>query len=43
MLVYYEGELVMVVGKCVKNVIEEDFFDVIFGYVCVNDVMVRDI
>jgi 2-keto-4-pentenoate hydratase/2-oxohepta-3-ene-1,7-dioic acid hydratase in catechol pathway len=41
--VEYEGELVVVIGKTLKNVPEAQVFDSIFGYTCGNDVTARDL
>lgn len=38
----YEAELVVVIGKCAKNVPEEKALEYIFGYTCGNDVSARD-
>jgi 2-keto-4-pentenoate hydratase/2-oxohepta-3-ene-1,7-dioic acid hydratase in catechol pathway len=40
--VHYEGELVVVVGKCVKNVTPEGARAAIFGVTCGNDVSERN-
>lgn len=37
----YEGELVIVIGKPVKNVSEEDALDYVLGYTIANDVSAR--
>jgi len=39
----YEAELAIVIGKRCKDVAQEDFRDVIFGYTCLNDVTARDL
>ncbi|MCQ8185867.1 fumarylacetoacetate hydrolase family protein [Parvularcula maris] len=38
----YEAELVMVIGKRAKHVPRERAHEVVFGYMCGNDVSVRD-
>lgn len=38
----YEAELVVVIGKRCRHVPKENAADVIFGYMCGNDVSVRD-
>ena len=38
----YEAELAFVVGKRARNVPEQSAYDVIAGYMCLNDVSVRD-
>lgn len=38
----YEAELCIVIGKCAKNVSEEDALDYVLGYTCGNDVSARD-
>jgi 2-keto-4-pentenoate hydratase/2-oxohepta-3-ene-1,7-dioic acid hydratase in catechol pathway len=38
----YEGELVIVIGKRIKNVTAEEAWDAILGYTCGNDVSARD-
>ena len=38
----YEAELVIVIGKEAKNVLEEKALDYVFGYTCGNDVSARD-
>jgi 2-keto-4-pentenoate hydratase/2-oxohepta-3-ene-1,7-dioic acid hydratase in catechol pathway len=40
--VHYEGELVLVIGKKVKNVSEAEAASAIFGVTCGNDVSERD-
>ncbi len=40
--VHYEGELVLVVGKQVKDISRENALSVIFGATCGNDVTERD-
>ena len=39
----YEVELAVVIGKECKNISEEQVFDVVFGYMILNDVSARDI
>ena len=39
---HYEGELVMVIGKRVRNVSREEARDAIFGVTCGNDVSERN-
>ena len=39
----YEAELAVVVGVRCKNVREEDWRDVVFGYACLNDITARDL
>lgn len=41
--VEYEGELVVVIGKPLKNASEDQVRDSIFGYTCGNDVTARDL
>lgn len=41
--VEYEAELVVVIGKTAKNVLETEAGDYIFGYTCGNDVTARDL
>lgn len=41
--VEYEAELVVVIGKTMKDVAEDQVFDSIFGYTCGNDVTARDL
>lgn len=41
--VEYEAELVVVIGKAMKDVPEDKVFDSIFGYTCGNDVTARDL
>lgn len=41
--VEYEAELVVVVGKTLKDVPEDHVLDSIFGYTCGNDVTARDL
>lgn len=36
----YEGELIVVVGKDVKNVFEIDVLKYVFGYMVGNDILV---
>jgi 2-keto-4-pentenoate hydratase/2-oxohepta-3-ene-1,7-dioic acid hydratase in catechol pathway len=38
----YEGELVVVIGKAGRHISEDDAFDHIFGYTCMNEGTVRD-
>ncbi len=38
----YEAELVIVIGKKVKNVSPKEAMDFVFGYTCANDVSARD-
>ncbi len=38
----YEGELVAVIGRCVRDVSEADALAAVFGYTCGNDVSARD-
>jgi 2-keto-4-pentenoate hydratase/2-oxohepta-3-ene-1,7-dioic acid hydratase in catechol pathway len=37
----YEAELVIVIGKDAKNVLEEDAWDYVLGYTAGNDVSAR--
>ena len=39
----YEGELAFIIGKQCKDVSEADALDVIYGYLCLNDVSQRNI
>ncbi len=39
----YEGELGVVIGKKARLVEEEEAFEYVFGYTCVNDVTARDL
>jgi 2-keto-4-pentenoate hydratase/2-oxohepta-3-ene-1,7-dioic acid hydratase in catechol pathway len=39
----YEVELAVIMGKECKNIQEDEVFDVIFGYMILNDVSARDI
>lgn len=39
----YEAELALIIGKKAWQVKEEDAFDYIFGYTCLNDVTARDL
>lgn len=39
----YEGELAIVIGKCGRNISEDDALDYIFGYTIINDITARDI
>jgi 2-keto-4-pentenoate hydratase/2-oxohepta-3-ene-1,7-dioic acid hydratase in catechol pathway len=39
----YEGELGVVIGKRARNVTRESALDFVLGFVCVNDVTVRDL
>ena len=39
----YEGELAFVIRKQASQVLEEDAFEYILGYTCLNDVTARDI
>lgn len=42
--VEHEGELAVVIGKTCKNLTDDDdAFDFVFGYVCLNDVTARDL
>jgi len=41
--VEYEAELVVVIGKTLKDVPEDQVLDSIFGYTCGNDVTARDL
>jgi 2-keto-4-pentenoate hydratase/2-oxohepta-3-ene-1,7-dioic acid hydratase in catechol pathway len=41
--VHYEGELAVVIGRLCKDVPEEKFADVVYGYTCANDVTARDL
>ena len=41
--VEYEAELVVVIGKTLKEIPEDQVFDSIFGYTCGNDVTARDL
>lgn len=41
--VEYEAELVVVIGKTMKNATEDQVLDSIFGYTCGNDVTARDL
>jgi 2-keto-4-pentenoate hydratase/2-oxohepta-3-ene-1,7-dioic acid hydratase in catechol pathway len=41
--VEYEAELVVVIGKTLKDVAEDQVYDSIFGYTCGNDVTARDL
>jgi 2-keto-4-pentenoate hydratase/2-oxohepta-3-ene-1,7-dioic acid hydratase in catechol pathway len=38
----YEGELVVVIGKCCRNVAEARALEYVLGYTCGNDVSARD-
>ena len=38
----YEAELVVVIGKCGKNIPREQAFEHVFGYCCGNDITARD-
>lgn len=40
--VHYEGELVLVIGKCVKGISREEAASAIFGATCGNDVTERN-
>ena len=39
----YEVELAVIMGKKCKNIQEDEVFDVVFGYMILNDVSARDI
>jgi 2-keto-4-pentenoate hydratase/2-oxohepta-3-ene-1,7-dioic acid hydratase in catechol pathway len=39
----YEGELGVVIGRRARRVTRDDALDVVMGFVCVNDVTVRDL
>ncbi len=39
----YEAELAVVIGKKIKDCPEEKAIDVIFGYMCANDISARDL
>jgi 2-keto-4-pentenoate hydratase/2-oxohepta-3-ene-1,7-dioic acid hydratase in catechol pathway len=39
----FEGELIVVIGKCGKNISEDDALDHVLGYMIINDVSARDI
>ncbi len=39
----YEAELAVIIGKRAKDVREEDAFDYVLGYSCLNDVTARDL
>jgi 2-keto-4-pentenoate hydratase/2-oxohepta-3-ene-1,7-dioic acid hydratase in catechol pathway len=39
----HEAELGIVIGRRTRNVSEEDAWDAIYGYTCVNDVTARDL
>jgi len=39
--IHYEGELVVVIGKKVKHLTEQNAFDCVFGYTIGNDVSER--
>jgi 2-keto-4-pentenoate hydratase/2-oxohepta-3-ene-1,7-dioic acid hydratase in catechol pathway len=39
----YEGELALVIGKTAKWVEENEAFDYVFGYSCINDITARDL
>lgn len=39
----YEAELVIVIGRQMKNVAEESAFDYVLGYTCANEVSQRDV
>ncbi len=41
--IHYEGELAVVIGRLCKDVPEERFADVVYGYTCANDVTARDL
>jgi 2-keto-4-pentenoate hydratase/2-oxohepta-3-ene-1,7-dioic acid hydratase in catechol pathway len=41
--VHYEGELAVVIGKLCKDVSVDRAADVIYGYMCANDVTARDL
>jgi 2-keto-4-pentenoate hydratase/2-oxohepta-3-ene-1,7-dioic acid hydratase in catechol pathway len=42
--VEHEGELGVVIGRKCKNLSpDENFFDYVFGYICLNDVTARDL
>jgi 2-keto-4-pentenoate hydratase/2-oxohepta-3-ene-1,7-dioic acid hydratase in catechol pathway len=41
--VQYEGELAVVIGRLCKDVPEDKFADVVYGYTCANDVTARDL
>ena len=38
----YEAELALIIGKKGKNISEEDAWDYVFGYTCMNDVSQRN-
>lgn len=39
----YEGELAVVTGKTARWVKENEAFDYVFGYTCINDITARDL
>jgi len=39
----YEGELAVVIGKIARWVEENEAFDYVFGYTCINDITARDL
>ena len=39
----YEGELAVVIGKTTRWVEENEAFDYVFGYTCINDITARDL
>ena len=39
----YEGELAVVIGKTARWVEENEAFDYVFGYTCINDITARDL
>jgi 2-keto-4-pentenoate hydratase/2-oxohepta-3-ene-1,7-dioic acid hydratase in catechol pathway len=40
---HYEAELGVVIGRICRNVLVEDAYDFVEGYVCANDVTARDL
>jgi len=39
----YEGELAVVIGKTARWIEENEAFDYVFGYTCINDITARDL
>ena len=39
----YEGELALIIGSRARSIREEDAYDYVFGYTCMNDVSQRNI
>ena len=39
----WEGELAVVIARTVKDCLEPDAFDAVFGYTCLNDITARDV